>query len=376
MATDESTWVTELARDHGFDVAGLCALAPSAGARDAYRRWIAAGMHGEMRYMARPDRVERALDPARAVAGGRAALIVAAPYRGLSGPMPEGDRPRGRVSAYALGPDYHDGILPRLEGLGRAIDAVARRSVSRRAYVDAGAFLERDAAARAGLGFVGRNTMLIRPGEGSLCFLAELILDLPPGPPAAPSGGTCGACTRCMDACPTAAFPAPGVLDARRCISYLTIEHRGPIDRRLRGLMGDWIFGCDVCNDVCPYNRRFGATTRRREAGGAAPDLEALLALDDAAFAARYGGTAIARAKRRGLARNACIALGNAGRTESVPVLRRALEDGDALVRGHAAWALGRIGGGPAIAVLARAASREGDAAVVEEIRLALDGDV
>ena len=259
--------------------------------------------------------------------------------------------------------------------------------------MDTAPLLERDFAAQAGLGFAGRNTCLITPGLGSWTFLAALAvperLDERPKskeyssiahPPShivhrTSSFVGCGRCTRCLDACPTAAFVAPHVLDARRCISYLTIELRGPIPRELRPLMGNWVFGCDVCQEVCPYNRI--ASPAHEEvwpadpARGTLPLLE-LLALDEGAFRPRFRGTAILRTKRRGLVRNACVAAGNWGDPAAVPALIALLADPEPLIRGHAAWALGRIGGRAAAEALAARAAVEDDAWVRAEIAAAL----
>jgi epoxyqueuosine reductase len=264
--------------------------------------------------------------------------------------------------------------------------------VAYRAYVDTGPLLEREIGARAGLGFIGKNTSLIQPTLGSWLFLGELLLaaDLRPvaDSPAlvgvkpsvaslAEQGkGTCGRCTRCLDACPTHAFIAPYVLDARRCISYLTIELKGPIPRELRSRMGNRIFGCDICQEVCPWNRRFARPTSepafKAGSGAMAPSLLELIDLDAEAFENRFQRSPVKRAKRRGMLRNVAIALGNWGNPVAVPSLIRALHDAEPLIRGHAAWALGRIGLQEARRALAQALEVETNAWVREELHFAV----
>ncbi|MEP7293596.1 MAG: tRNA epoxyqueuosine(34) reductase QueG, partial [Chloroflexota bacterium] len=279
------------------------------------------------------------------------------------------DPSRGRIASYAWGLDYHDLITPRLERLAHSLDAQAK------VYVDTGAILERSHAQQAGLGFTGKNTMLIHPRRGSSFFIGEILTDLEFDAYDTPGRATmCGTCTRCLNACPTDAFPRPHVLDARRCISYLTIEHKGWIERDLRAKMGNWVYGCDVCQDVCPF-QRFAPETGEadfapRDAEHAAPRLIDLLAMDEAGFAARFGGSAIQRIGRERLVRNACIAAGNWGSAEAIPVLERLLDDVSALVRGHAAWALGQMG---ALKRLHAHYAGERDAAARDEIAAALE---
>ncbi len=348
----------------GFDLAGVTPVAPPPHG-EAFAGWLAAGYAGEMAYLS--ARAAERLDPARFAPDARSMIVVAASYRPAVSPMAPaaGEQPAahavGRIARFAWSADYHAAIKPRLFELDAFIRARTGRESLGKAFVDSAPVLERDFAEQAGLGFIGRNTCLITPGLGSWTFLAGLLVpeDLspglgPPSPPilggAAPQGGRgvrCGRCTRCLDACPTAALVAPHVLDARRCISYLTIELRGPIPEELRPRMGNWVFGCDVCQEVCPYNRAAPAASwpaLAPDPGRAAPALAELLALDEAAFRARFAGTAVLRAKRRGLVRNACIAAGNAGDVGLIPPLAALLADGEPLVREHAAWALRRLG--------------------------------
>jgi epoxyqueuosine reductase len=243
--------------------------------------------------------------------------------------------------------------------------------------------LDRAAARRSGLGWFGKNTNILTPSLGSWVFLGQVItdLELEPDPPLAK---TCGSCVRCIEACPTEAIVAPYVIDNARCISYLTIENRGPIPRELRPLMLDWVFGCDICQDVCPVNRKAIATSEpafqkspqppfAKGGQGGFLDLVELLELSEEEFRRRFQGSPILRAKRAGLQRNACVALGNRRDPSAVPALCRALANGEALVRGHAAWALGQIGDSEARSTLEQAAREEADPQVLGEIEAALE---
>jgi len=373
--------ICDRARDLGFDLVGVTPARPAPYLK-AYHSWLAQGYHGEMGYMARPDRVERREDPARVLPGVRSIICVGLNY--YSGALPAGlrhDPSRGLISNYAWGLDYHDLMMGRLEGLAAfvctEVGAEAGREVAYRAYVDTGPVLERAYAAEAGLGFVGKNTCLIHPQMGSWLFLGEILLDLELDPTPEKVSAGCGTCRRCLDSCPTGALVAPYVLDARRCISYLTIELKGPIPHELRPLMGRWIYGCDVCQAVCPW-QRFAKLTPERSfqaegPGRAAPVLSDLIEMSEEAFRQRYEGTAILRVGRRGLLRNAAVALGNWGDEQAVPALVRALTDAEPLVRSAAAWALGRIGGQAARKALGDALQGETDPYVQHEIRMAVN---
>jgi epoxyqueuosine reductase len=361
----------------GFNLVGITRAEPSP-YLDAYLRWVQAGMQGEMGYMARPDRVERRGDLNVILPGVRSLVVVGLDYH--TGVVPEAalqDPSRGRIASYAWGLDYHDLLTPRLEAMAEWLREASGQQLSHRVYVDTGAVLERSHSYMAGLGFTGKNTMLIHPRRGSNFFLGEILTDLEFDEYDKPGKATmCGSCTRCLRACPTNAFPAPHVLDARRCISYLTIEYKGWIDRELHPLMGNWIFGCDVCQDVCPF-QRFTTPTQESafyptDVDRAAPPLLDLLTIDEANFRARYSGTPIARIKRERLVRNACIATGNWGDEAAIPALTALLDDESALVRGHAVWALGRVMGEDAKAVLKQRLKRETDPNVTAEIE-ALD---
>jgi epoxyqueuosine reductase len=283
----------------------------------------------------------------------------------------------GRVARYARGRDYHDVIPPRLRALAAAIVELCGPETKCRTFVDTGPLVDRAAAERAGLGFVGKNTCLLTGRYGSYVFLSAILTTaaLPSDPFVTRD---CGSCRACLNACPTGAFIAPRQLDATRCISYLTIEHRGAIPHALRPRIGDWVFGCDVCQEVCPWNRARSPTAHEEfapQAGaGNTLDLAELLTLDEAAFRARFRGTPLMRTKRRGLLRNAAIALGNSGDRAVIPALLGALSDAEPLVRGHAAWALGELAPLPAeaIATLRTALAAETDPEARAEMRAAL----
>jgi epoxyqueuosine reductase len=359
------------ARELGFNSIGVSFAAP-ARRLDAFLSWIENGRHGEMGYMARPDRVERRRNPQIILPGLKSIISVGLSYSTIRIPSQIAlDPGRGRISNYAWGVDYHHLMSPRLESLAawlRDLDP----QVQSRVYVDTGAVLERDYAETAGLGFVGKNTMLIAPRSGSWFFLGEILttLALPPTAPAPmPS---CGSCHRCLDACPTGAFPAPYKLDARRCISYLTIELKGWIPRELRSLMGNWIYGCDICQEVCPFNR-FAKSSRESEfrppdLNAVAPPLPDILALTEEAFNKRFQKSPIKRIKRSRLLRNACVAAGNWGDRSAVPPLTALLQDPDPLLRGHAAWALHQIDDRIAKTALSDALKVEQDPQVRDEL--------
>lgn len=335
--------IRDRARSLGFDMIG-CVPIGEAPTAQAFFEWIHAGMHGEMAYLARePD---KRADPRRVLPAARTVVIAGVSYDTLAVPMDTlRDPARGRIARYAWGADYHDVIAPRLRALGESLAADSR------AYVDTGPVLERAWAAAAGLGFIGKNTCLIHRGRGSYLFLGAVFLadDLTDSDrPDRPDRPTCGACTRCLEACPTDAFATPHVLDARRCISYLTIELKGAIPAGLRGRMGNWVFGCDVCQDVCPYVRRFSAPTPWREfhppsLDRAAPRLLDALAWTPGDFNRIYKGSAVKRAKWRGFMRNVCVAAGNWGDAAALPQLQRLADDADPLVAEHARWAIEQV---------------------------------
>ncbi len=379
--------------------------------QDAARltEWLREGLHGEMAFMVQAERASP-----RALFDGAKTLIVVAlacdepPTSSSGGAGPAG--PDGLIARYARGPDYHTTLRSMLARFGETLATLSGRSVLARACTDTAPLLERAAAARAGLGFVGKNALTIVPGLGSHVLLGELLVDLPLPVAATAATPRCGRCRACLDACPTGAFLGERVLDARRCISYLTIEFDGPIPRELRRAVGSRVFGCDVCQDVCPFNARSprdvsasaskppvlpaeaapsprrggsvergkgGPVSRAQRGPGPSVPLVELLHLTSAGYRRLVRGTALRRANRAKLARNAAVALGNAGDLAAVPELARALATHPSmLVRGHAAWALGELGGDAARAALeqARGLDDAGLRAEVAEALAVLDG--
>lgn len=377
---DLATRLKAEAQSLGFALAGICpAVEPPGLSR--FHDWLAAGYAGQMRYL--EDRREAYAHPRHVLDGARSVLMLAWPYRTVE---PHTARPgEGRVSRYAWGLDYHDLIHARLKELAAWL-AAASPMARVRGVVDSAPLLEREFAQLAGLGWIGKNTLLLNREWGSWLFLAALVTDLEL-PADEPFGAEhCGTCRACLDACPSGAFVAPYVLDARRCLSYLTIELREEIPTELRGELGDWLFGCDVCQEVCPWNWRAPAVgdagLHPRAEGNPAP-LAQLFEWDDAEFRRRFRHTPLWRARRRGLLRNAAIVLGNQGDPNSLACLEKGLADPEPLVRGAAAWALGRLSAtarpSSPVALRAGAALRvrrnvESDPQVLEEIRAALEG--
>ncbi|MDE2652764.1 MAG: tRNA epoxyqueuosine(34) reductase QueG [Gemmatimonadetes bacterium] len=347
-----------LARALGFEMAGVVTRRRSRHLGH-FRAWLESRLHGTMAYLERPDAVLRRGRLDLTLPAFRSALVVAHSYAGPHPATSPGDPSRAIIARYARGRDYHHVIAERLEELGRGLELASARPVARRAYVDTGPILERELAALAGLGWFGKNTMLIHPRRGSYFFIGVLLTDLPLVSSAPFREEHCGTCTRCLDACPTGALlgrddsGAP-VMDAARCISYLTIELRGAIPEELRPAIGNRVFGCDICQEVCPWNARFAtpttesAYTPRADLDGASlVDLAMrLLDMSGKAFQREFADSPLSRARRNGLLRNVCVALGNWGAPEAVPVLERAARDRSSLVREHAEWALGRIQAG------------------------------
>jgi epoxyqueuosine reductase len=360
----------------GFDLVGVAPVHPSDHQR-LYREWIAAGRHGEMSYLARPDAVQHRLHPNPQF---RSAVVVALNYYHEAA---DGDVDRAIIARYARGHDYHKTVKQKLMQLLRFTEQQLGRELPlSRAYVDTGPVLERELAQRAGLGWFGRNTMLINPRRGSYFFLGSLLLEVELQPDAPFQEDHCGTCRNCLQACPTQALlgrdenGAP-IMDARRCISYLTIEQRGPIPRELRPLMGNRVFGCDICQEVCPWNSpKFVQLTGERDFAPRAQvvtrTLIELMSMTEAAWDELSRASAIRRAKRSGFLRNVAVALGNSRSPAAVDALATALVDEAPLVRGHAAWALGAIASVEALQALRIRLPLEPDPWVVEELELAI----
>lgn len=392
----------------GLARVGIAEVGPLQDHQGFLRSWLAQGYHGEMAWMAREEAVRRRADPTEGQGVARSVVVVADGYPHEDPPGVPDDPSRGVIARYARGADYHRVLRSKLERLQRWLhDRLGSEGRPGRAYVDTGPVLEREWARRAGIGWFGRNTMLIDPGRGSYFLLGALFLEVPLPPDSAFVDDRCGTCSACLDGCPSGALlgrdarGAP-VIDARRCVSYLTIELRGPIPRELRPAVGNRVFGCDICQEVCPWNGRFPsrAPTEPRYAargpgerpsgvealpdetrlhpGTAGPALVDLLRMDEAAWKAYTRGSPLRRAGFAGFKRNVAVAIGNWVGGQSIPdpnavaVLVDALEDGSALVRAHAAWALGRARDAAADGALREARRREGEPSVLEEIEGAL----
>jgi epoxyqueuosine reductase len=385
--------IVRLAQELGLDLVGVAD--PGASPHmEALRSWLAAGHHGEMEYLARPDAVRRRASLEETLPEVRSVIVAGQCYPGAAEAEDSARPDRAVVARYARGRDYHTVLGERLEALLAHLDAHTEDGVRGRVYVDTGPILERDLARRAGLGWFGRNTMLIDPKRGSYFVIGVILvdLDIPRSEPFEPDH--CGTCHSCVDACPTGALlgrDADGapIMDARRCISYLTIEQRGAIPRALRAPMGNRVFGCDICQEVCPWNVRFapahGEPAYEPTAELANPDLvqltDRILAMSEKGYQRAFADSPLARPRRRGMLRNLCVALGNLA-AEDPPVeprtldtLSRALEDAQPLVRAHAAWALGRARDARARHALEGRAEVETDPEVREEIEYALQGE-
>ncbi|MEP6821273.1 MAG: tRNA epoxyqueuosine(34) reductase QueG [Chthoniobacterales bacterium] len=335
MSANLKAQLVERALASGFDSCRIarCQPPPHAG---EFETWVAEGAAGEMEWLARG--AEKRADPQKVLSGARSVVVVAMNYwQGEEEPAKA-----GRIARYAWGDDYHDVMLGRLRELDQFLQT---RGGMQKCYVDTGPILERDYAAEAGIGWHGKSTMLLNRRLGTWFFLGEILTTLELSPDA-PQVARCGTCTRCITACPTGAITADHRLDARRCISYLTIELKGSIPLEFRPLIGDRIYGCDTCLDVCPWNR-FAAISRESSFSArpatSAMQLRDFLSLDEDQFRALFRGSPIKRIKRRGFLRNVCVALGNVGNADDLPALDKAAQDIEPLIREHAEWAIGRI---------------------------------
>ncbi len=362
----------------GFDEVRFAAT--DGGKTSRLRDWLDAGRQADMHWIERS--ADKRMDAGLVLPGARSVILLGVNYRG--GDAQSGRAGTPRWARYALHADYHDTMKPALAAAGRVLEEMAGVAGSDyRYYVDTGPVLERGWAARSGLGFLGKNAMLISKAHGNWLFLASIVtrVEITPDEPlrrkplaadgGEPVGLLCGKCTRCLDACPTNAFPQPGVVDARRCISYHTIENKGIIPRELRAGIGGRIYGCDVCLEVCPWNR-FAREGRRMLLSArddiAILELPEILALTPARFAEIFKGTAIKRLKLTGLLRNGCVVAGNTGGAELLPALHRLAAHESPVVRAHAVWAVRRIAGEPAASkTLQETRARETDVAVLAE---------
>lgn len=374
------------ATELGFSVVGITSAAPLLRDLGVLREWIGAGFAAEMDYMARKPELKS--HPQELVPYAASVISLAINYYSIAPPFEHVNR-YGRVARYAWGRDYHEVVKPRLVQLARNIERILSEDGARdhargsefkyRCFVDAVPLLERAIAQRAGIGFFGKNTNLLQPRSGSWHFLSELLVNAELPEEGQLSRVSCGSCTRCLDACPTGAFAGPYQLDSRRCISYLTIENKGQIPLSLRAALGEWLFGCDVCQDVCPFNR-FSTDTDwaelRPEAGpGPRIDLIEVLSIDTGEkFRSRFSGTALARPKRRGLLRNAAVVAANIGCDAALPALLERIErDPEPLIRQHAIWAAARLDRKMSRRASERAFKNDPDPAVRQEAKAALE---
>lgn len=365
--TRTRTAILHAGEELGFVRPRVARIGPTG--RDAfYQAWLADGRAGDMRFLR--HHVKARLDPRTRYPWARA--IVSAFYPYAPPPPPRiawRTELRGRIASYALGRDYHTEMGERLARWARTVEDLLP-GVRAAGFVDTAAVFEHEWAARAGVGWTGKHTLTLSEDLGSYAFLGEMLIgaDLEPDPPVP---DRCGTCTRCLDACPTGAIEPGYLLEPRRCISYLTIEHKGAIPTELRPALGEWVFGCDLCQVACPWNRDAASAPDDR----LAPDLRHILDLDESAFQKRYGETALAHTGRTRLARNAAVVLGNTGNPAAIPALATALRDHDApLVRTHASWALGQLSNtdGKAARAALEAALHDPEETVRAEVTAAL----
>ncbi len=333
--------IRQRALELGFDDCRFTTAAPPESAPHL-ERWLGEKRHGDMTWIER--NASKRVDPNLVLPGAKSMICLAASYHDPNRQSPIANRQFGEVARYARYTDYHDVLADKLKAVSTFVDQLGTNNRSLW-YVDTGPILERDLAQRAGIGFVGKHTNVISRKLGNWIFLAEILTTLELEPDA-PEKNRCGSCSRCITACPTRAITAPFQLDARLCISYLTIELKGSIPLELRPLIGNRIYGCDDCLAACPWNKfaRKGSLMKPHARDDlATPDLIELLQLDDAGFKTRFAGTPMLRTKRRGILRNVCVALGNVGDASALPALKKACEDSEPLIAEHARWSVEQI---------------------------------
>ena len=367
--------LTEAIKTHaeqlGFDLVGVTAATPAQHG-EYYVDWVKKGMAGEMTYLG--QQIDKRKNPSNVLPNAQSLVVVAMNYRCPASATIPDKTLRGKIAQYARGDDYHDVMKEKLLALLQFIQKNNAQPIQGKVYVDTGPVLEREFAVRAGMGWFGKHTNLIHKRIGSWLLIGEILLDIKLDEDH-PTTDHCGTCTRCLEACPTEAILEPYVLDSRRCISYHTIELKKAIPLEYREAMGNRVFGCDDCQDVCPWNRRAPVTRHTSfypRPWNDMPGLIEMLRLSREEYQARFQGSPIKRTKHRGLRRNAAVALGNTKNPEAVPALIESLSDEEPLVRGHAAWALGNIGGDQAISSLEIAQKTENNPDVIEEIEQAL----
>jgi len=337
--TDLKQAIKEKARQLGFILAGVTSCEPPAH-YDIFEEWLNAGKHGKMHYLAKERSRQRRADPQQILPECKSILVLALPYANVEGRMQNSEF---KIASYALGEDYHEVIPPRLQEIVEFIEEKIGHPIPNRYYTDTGSILERELAQRAGLGWVGKNSMIINPKAGSTFFLAEILLGIELEPDSILITDHCGACARCLTACPTQCILPNRTLDARRCISYLTIELKDNISEELRPFMRDWIFGCDICQQVCPWNRFSAPADSAFELKIPLPVLTSDLLQTSVEFNQRFKKSPLKRAKRRGYLRNMAVAIGNNGNEDNIPILEQAIQDTEPMVGEHAQWAIQKM---------------------------------
>ena len=366
--------IKDVAQQMGFDLVGITQADPPK-MIDRYQKWLDKGYAGKMDYLKRHLNLKR--DPKTILSGAKSVISVGMNYYTIEpDPAQKIDPLRGQISRYAWGDDYHDIIRAKLKKLVKIIEKIARKETHNRVFVDSGPILEREYAQNAGLGWLAKNTNLINWEKGSWYFLAEILIDIPLQPDQIEPRGSCGTCTLCIEACPTDAIVEPNILDSRLCISYLTIELKESIPREIRSKTGNLIFGCDICQEVCPWNSKAASSLEKGfqpRKGNLLPKLISLMNMTQEEFNRRFKGSPIKRSKRRGFLRNVAVALGNSKDKSAVTVLGKALNDSEPLVRGHAAWGLGQIGGNDAVQALKERLEVEENPEIINELKFAID---
>ena len=373
MANTLTQQIQSRAHELGFELVGITPAEESQTIQ-RYRQWIASGYAGKMGYLERHLPLKE--DTRTLLQEAKSVISLAMNYWTLDTPKDLAEDPgRGQISRYAWGDDYHDVIRERLLLLVEFIKNTAETELKSRVFVDSGPILEREYAQKAKLGWIGKNTNLINWRSGSWYFLSEVLVSIELESETQPLRGSCGTCTKCIEACPTDAIIEPNLLDSRLCISYLTIELKDSIPKELRPEMGNLIFGCDICQEVCPWNSKATPTTEpafQPRHGNLAPELLTLIDMTQTEFSKRFKGSPIKRAKRKGFLRNVIVAIGNWRSRAAVPALKKVLIDDEPLIRGHAAWALGQVGGENAKQALDTRLKSEDDSEVISEIQDAL----
>lgn len=338
MSNDLKQSIKDKARQLGFILAGVTLPDPPPH-YSTFENWLAQNQHGTMNYLADERSRTRRADPKQILSECKSILVLTTPYSPASAQKQD----EAKIAAYARGADYHDILPARMKELVQFIEAQVGGPIKNRWYTDTGPILERDLAQRAGIGWIGKNTCLINPKQGSYFLLSEIFLDLALEPDAPFVTDHCGTCTRCIEACPTACILPDRTIDARRCISYLTIELKDDIPVELRDKIGGWTFGCDICQQVCPWNRFAAEGDSAFDNNRPPHSLTEELTLTPQAFNQRFKRTPIQRAKRRGYLRNVAVVLGNIGDMHALPVLQNVLNDDEPMIREHAAWAIEKI---------------------------------